>query len=374
MPFKNPAARDRLIVENVPDVVWLAVFAESPPGEMLTPLDVLRRLRFTYFTPSIRQFGYEPEEALQLSLLQLMTAESAQRASQFIGNRLQAGDLRPGPNALETREFDGVHKNGTAVRCEISATILADEQGRPVGCLGVGRDVSRRRLAEDELRDEQRILRQLLDLQERERQLLAYEIHDGLVQQMTGSLMHFEAAISAAPTDANRLQREADIAGDLLRESIREARRLISGLRPPILDEHGIAAAIEYLANETRRERVAVELDIQMTTRRLIPQLENTLFRIVQEALTNVVRHSRAPQVTVAVRQTDHQIQVTVADDGIGFLPDQVPQHRFGLRGIRERAKLLGGAARILSRPGAGTRIEVELPLLPAADSESPAS
>ena len=150
----------------------------------------------------------------------------------------------------------------------------------------------------------------------------------------------------------------------LIRESVDEARRLIGGLRPPILDESGIVAAIEYLCSDHRQSGESqIEFVHQVQFHRLTAPLEVALFRIVQECLTNACRYSQSPKIRVELSQLEDRVRLTVQDWGVGFDPQEVKGERFGLRGIRERVRLLGGTADINSAPGEGTTITVELPL-----------
>jgi signal transduction histidine kinase len=199
-------------------------------------------------------------------------------------------------------------------------------------------------------------------LQEGERKLIAYDIHDGFVQSVIAALMHLEG-LEASPEIRPATKARMELPISLLREAIAEARRMISGLRPPILDEQGLVAAIEYLIGEHagRSTRIRFEHDVQDV--RFESVLEGTLFRIVQEALANVLRHSHAKEAAVRLVQSGDRLLLTVEDWGIGFDPARVTRRQFGLRGIRERARLFGGKAIIHSAPHAGTRISVELPL-----------
>jgi signal transduction histidine kinase len=200
---------------------------------------------------------------------------------------------------------------------------------------------------------------------ERDRQLMAYEIHDGLVQDITAALMHLE---SVWPQQAQgREGGSFGLALKLLRESLDEGRRLISGLRPPILDEMGIVAAIDYLVGEHVAEGVsAIRFNHDVHFDRLDPLLEGTLFRIAQEALTNIRRHSQALTASVDLSQLGDRIQLQVRDWGVGFDTAKIDKRRFGLRGIQERARLLHGRCLIESKPGRGTRVFVEIPISPA--------
>jgi len=219
--------------------------------------------------------------------------------------------------------------------------------------------------AEEAVQKEQRLLTELLSLQERERKLVAYEIHDGLAQQLTGAMLRFQGFEQSHADDLGE-NREMFTGGvDLLDEAIGEARRLISGLRPPILDESGIVAAIEYLVCEhQQRGAPNIEFVRDITFDRLAGPLESTVFRVVQESLTNACRYSQSENIRIELTQDATHVRLEVRDWGIGFEPDRVGKRHYGLNGIRERARLLGGQATIGSTPGRGTRIIVELPLL----------
>jgi PAS domain S-box-containing protein len=218
-----------------------------------------------------------------------------------------------------------------------------------------------RRRAEAALLAEQALLRQTLEQHESHRRLLSYEIHDGLAQYVTGALMHLESYVRRSVQ--GELDPHLELGLHLLRKTMQEARRLISGLRPPILDESGLVAAIEYLIREQEPLAERVEFVPRVSFGRLSPLLESALFRIVQEALTNVAKHSHARHVQIELTHQGGELRLLVADDGQGFDPDEIAGRGHGLQGIRERARLLAGRASIESRPGSGTRVVVEVPL-----------
>jgi PAS domain S-box-containing protein len=224
-------------------------------------------------------------------------------------------------------------------------------------------DITKIKETEESLRAERRLLRRLLDLHERDRQLVAYEIHDGMVQDMTGAAMFVEAAhhlLSDRPKEHGQLAH----ALKLLRASIGEARRLINGLRPPILENEGLVPAIANLVEEVQ-STANLEIDFRHKVRfgRIAPAMEMAIYRTVQESLNNVWQHSGSRRARVELVQLGDEARVTVEDWGCGFDPSQVGQKRYGLQGVRERARLLGGRAKISSSPGQGTRIDVVLPL-----------
>ena len=216
---------------------------------------------------------------------------------------------------------------------------------------------------------EQRHLRRLLDVHERDRRLFAYEIHDGFVQTATGALMNLETgAGKVAHSGDDECLEVIETATGLLRRSIASARRMMNGMRPPILDDAGIIAGIEHLVWEVRDAGgpdVAVLHVVQFD--RLAPPLESAVFRIVQESVTNACRHGRATNIEVRLTQDKNTLHVEVEDNGVGFDTTTAKGGGFGIEGIYERARLLGGTASIESRPGQGTRVTAELPIIEAA-------
>lgn len=231
-------------------------------------------------------------------------------------------------------------------------------------------DVTERKRAEQAVLQEQDRLRRLLDVYEQHRRLAAYEIHDAIAQPLTAALMTLQGGLSQVSSRCEAPINEGfHGALGLLQQTIGESRRLMSGLRPPILDDDGLVKAIDYLVCESETE---VEIDYSHDVRfgRLVWPLETAIFRIVQESLHNALRHSRAKRVRIVLDQQDDRVRIEVRDWGIGFDPARVDPNRFGLEGIRERAELFGGSLLIESAPGEGTRIVVDFPIIEAPTTE----
>ena len=146
---------------------------------------------------------------------------------------------------------------------------------------------------------------------------------------------------------------------------------MVSEVRPPVIDEIGLETAITHLVYEQRRHggpKIECHSDVQFG--RLPSILENALYRIVQEALNNACKHSKSKKVTVAMTQEGQDVRLEVRDWGIGFNPESVGKGHFGLEGIRQRVRLLGGALTIQSTPGSGTLVQVVVPILERQNGE----
>jgi PAS domain S-box-containing protein len=213
-----------------------------------------------------------------------------------------------------------------------------------------------------ELKRERRLMERTMAMLERDRKLAAYDIHDTILQDVIGAVMFLDA-ISESNHAAPPPREQLDQARKLLRHCIDEARRMISGLRPFIIDDQGIVGGIEYLVNEHNARGQAIQFRQAMRQGRLAPDLETTVFRIVQEALSNIERHSRSPKGEVTIAHKEGRLHIVVRDWGVGFDPQAVGEGHYGLEGIRERARLAGGTATIKSAPRKGTEVTVVLPV-----------
>jgi len=266
-----------------------------------------------------------------------------------------------------------VHLEISGLSLEAWHTPLRNQEGEVVGVAGMAVDVTQRERAEEKLEAGRRLMEQMLHSHERDRRLIAYEIHDGLVQDVTAAQMQLETLLrSQLPPGLARDQ--VQLAAGLVRKSVSQARELISGLRPPVLDEFGVVSAIEYLIESRQGEGPSVKFTPRVQFDRLESLLEATIYRIVQEAVTNIKRHSQSDRSEIRLTQVGDRIQIEIEDWGIGFDPAGVTEDRFGLQGIRERARLLRGRAVINSAPGKGTRIFVDLPVAPALEEVASAN
>ena len=259
--------------------------------------------------------------------------------------------------AMKGESFGGAAELNGAVLSSWH-TPLREASGRIVGVAGIAIDVTKQTQAEEVMLAERHLMESMLRSHERDRRLIAYEIHDGLVQDITGAQMQLEGMLHDDRVPQGPVRDQLQLALGLAQKAVRESRRFISGLRPPILDELGIVAAIKYLVGPN------IDLEIDVQFERLEPLLEATIYRIAQEAVTNIGRHSKSDRARIRLTQLDNRLQMEIRDWGAGFSLADVEEGRLGLQGIRERAQLLRGWAVIDSAPGKGTRVFVDLPLV----------
>jgi signal transduction histidine kinase len=200
---------------------------------------------------------------------------------------------------------------------------------------------------------------------ETDRRQTATELHDGVGQALTLLISGLRSA-KACRVNAVCAGR-VDGFQELAENALIEVRRLALGLRPSLLDDLGLAPALERLIEDVRTHHpVAITLDVKNVINRAPPDpVATAVFRIIQEALSNIIRHSQANQAAVVVRWSQEKVIVDISDDGCGIAPEQLrvlPPGHLGIRGMRERATLLGGGFFIDSTPGHGTRLTITIP------------
>ncbi len=302
-----------------------------------------------------RMFGYSKDELLQLSIDDLHPPAGMHAILEHFKSRADR-DVVVAENAALLR------KDGSIFYGDIASRFIV--YGGVRCLIGFCRDITERKEARETLQREHRVLRDLLKSQDRERQLIAYDIHDGLAQQLVGAIMQFEMVHLQASQNKPEAMENCDAGLRMLRKALAEARRLIGGLRPPILDELGVVAAIGHIVHdESDDDGPEIDFRTDIAFERLEPALENTIYRVVQECLTNARRYSQSEKIRIELVQENDRLRIEVIDWGIGFDPTVERDGSFGLEGITERARLLGGLARVDSKPGEGTRIRVVLPL-----------
>lgn len=261
--------------------------------------------------------------------------------------------------------YRALRKDGEAVPVEASSAVIRGPDGQPQAAMAVIRDASEQQQSREALQRERRTLLHMLKASDRERQTIAYDIHDGLAQHLAAATMHFqtyEHLIDEYPTKAKAAY-DAGVA--LVQRAHAEARRLISGVRPPALDEAGVAVAIEHLVHEQRQPdgpRIDYHYAVQFD--RLPAILEETIYRVAGEALSNACTHGGSSRITMSLFSEGDNVHFDIQDWGVGFDPESIPDNRYGLEGMRQRVRLLGGELTIESTPGQGTRVHMTMPMV----------
>jgi len=229
---------------------------------------------------------------------------------------------------------------------------------------GLERELHRRRIAETENRkDLERLSARLVEAQEQERRALARELHDEVGQALTAIKMEIGVALRG-PADDARTRSSLEEARAIAETTLQGVRDLSQLLHPSTLDDFGLPETLNaYLRSFSKRTGIHADLQISNHDGRLPQAIEVGVYRILQEALTNVARHSGADRCVVALRRDELVVSLTVEDDGIGFAWNAAPTRGLGVIGMRERAQSLAGSFSIEDRTGGGTRIRVTVPL-----------
>jgi PAS domain S-box-containing protein len=304
-------------------------------------------------------YGYSREEFLALSILDILPQEETEAAIALF-QRTGTGPLSVVGVSRHYR------KDGGLIEVELTTHKLQFD-GRPAYSV-LAHDVTERNRYERSLRESQEQLRHLAgrleQVREEERTFLARELHDDLGQSLTAIKMNLSwlSAHPGAPPETISARIVSSM--DLADQTIDAARRLASRLRPGVLDL-GLLAAVEWQVEEFRyRADIRCELELPAVEIPLNPDQQVTLFRIFQETLTNVARHSRADLVKTRLAVEDGHVILEVQDNGRGITPGEMAKRSsLGLLGMRERVLSLGGAIEIEGRPEAGTLVRVSVPV-----------
>ncbi len=214
-----------------------------------------------------------------------------------------------------------------------------------------------------------RLSSQVLSAQEDERKRLARELHDDTSGSLARVLLNIEMCEELVPEEWQEVREKIGSTRALCEQTLESVHKMIFDLRPTLLDDLGLASAVRWYAkNNLETAGIRVQLEINDNFGRLAPAVENAMFRIAQEAMTNIIRHSNARSARVLLKRDNSKLMLSVQDDGRGFdihavghAPDT--PHRWGLFGIQERVAALEGTFEVESQPGKGTTLQVEIPL-----------
>lgn len=223
----------------------------------------------------------------------------------------------------------------------------------------------RLRTAQERELSAERFAEQAVTVQEAERARLVREIHDGLAQRLASLGFHLSAADALLPDHPHQAHQQIVPARELCDLAAAETRAAIAGLRPPVLDDLGLPAALATLAREARGRQPGLDIAVTVTGEVDTPlpdHMQTALYRIAQEAVGNLLAHAEAACADIVLEHEPGRVTLTVSDDGVGFVRAPHPDS-YGLRNMAERAELLGGRTTVTSRPADGTVIRTVLPL-----------
>lgn len=313
--------------------------------------------------------GYSEAELLEKTF-QSLTHPDDLVADLTLVQQLLAGETRT--YQLEKRY---IHRSGQEINTLLSVSLIRDLNEQPLYFLSQIHDLTELKRAEDERRRaavRTLFVEQTISARESEQRRLARDLHDGVGQCLTSLRLGLRAV-----EESGDLQQARESARELRRiaaAALEEVRTLTKSLRPSVLDDLGLVPAISRLINDLKLvNSLAIDFHAaEIEDRRFTDGVETALFRIAQEALTNIVRHASARSATVSLSCIGSTLRLTVVDDGVGFDPSTSSPagHQFGITGMRERASLLGGELKIFSEPGCGTRIEAVITVEPRAERD----
>ncbi len=314
-----------------------------------------------------RMHGYSVDELLTLNLRDLDTPKTLALAPERM-RRIFDGETL----GFEVEHY---HKDGHILPMDVASSVV-DIDGRRY-FLAFHRDITDRRRAEQEIRRSQEQLRGLSkaanEALEAERRRTARELHDELGQSLTALKMDLDSLRSALPPELPDLDGRAQAMHALLDGTIAATRRIAADLRPLMLDDLGLAAALDWLTqNFSKHTGIATDLVIDDSVAQVPEPIASALYRITQESLTNVAKYAHASATEIQLERDGEWVRLSVRDNGRGIAAaDQEKRGTFGLLGIRERVTLLGGDATISGEPGRGSEVQVRIPLAAASQSET---
>jgi PAS domain S-box-containing protein len=342
MQLRQSEERYRDLFEGASDAIWL----NDLGGKMLTANEACEELT-----------GYSLEELMKINMRQIMS-ECSRSCLDEVEERL----LQHKP--VDHRcEGEVVKKGGNRAIIQITTSLIAHE-GQPVGFQHCARDVTEERRLQDNLRY---YLQQVTRAQEEERKRIARELHDEILQRLIGISRQLEKFTSSDALWEESLQTVRSFKKQV-EVAVQEVRRFSRDLRPSILDDLGLLPALELLADDLEQQGIATSFKVIGEAGRLTSEVEVMLFRIAQEATANIRRHAQASVAELTIEFGEAKVRLSVKDNGKGFnapqkAEDLASSGKLGLVGMHERTKLLGGSLTLVSQPGKGTLVTVEIPV-----------
>ncbi|MFZ5887159.1 MAG: PAS domain-containing sensor histidine kinase [Chloroflexota bacterium] len=316
-------------------------------------------LKFQYVNQGARRnLGYSLEQLKTMTPFDLKPAFTEATFRELIAPLLR--------HEQETLTFEADHRRADGSLYPVEVHLQLIERAGSEIFLAIILDITERKRTENELRRHRdrlaELSRQLLEAQENERRVLGRELHDQFGQMLTALKLTLDMASQLSPDLA---EKKLAAAQKLTDDLIARVSRISLDLRPPMLDDLGLAPALLWHVNRFHEQSgIQVRFTHQgIQGRRFTPEIETAAYRVVQEALTNAARYAEAKGIRLEVQADSGELRIEVEDDGRGFDPQAALEKNRGLNGMRERVLLTGGSFHIQSRPGEGTRLSIRLPL-----------
>ena len=310
------------------------------------------------------KLGYLTEELLGMKMDNIVPASEREKMIRHIQKVVEKGS-----DSIETMFLS---KKGKIIHVEINANAMYDSQDNFIQARAFVRDITERKkaeAAEKRGKNLQSLSLQIISVQEEERRRISRELHDDAGQALTAMKINLEMLEKEIPESSTNIRKRLTETKQLLTHTLKEVRSLSFELRPSLLDHFGILSAIRgYSKNFSERTNINVEVRGKNITGRFPPEIEILFYRCVQEALTNVAKHSEAKSVTIDIVQYESKLCMKIKDSGNGFdvnrhFEKNVNGSSLGLFGMRERVALLGGKLKIHSEKNKGTELEILAPL-----------
>jgi len=342
--FRLTKENYRYMFDNASDAMWV----HDLDGELLAANKACEELT-----------GYTQEELIGMNMRRLFSPESLNISGEVKLKLLKGEELK------QPYEKKLIRKDGTT-RILMTAASLVVIDGKVAGIQHVARDVTRERQLTESLRY---YVQQITRAQEEERKRIARELHDETSPPLLLLIQRLDAIISSlSRTKLTSLGEKLEELHHQALAALVGLRRSAQHLRPRVLDDLGLVSALEWMAEDLiKNHMVDTRVEVRGEPYDLPEEIQLLLFRIAQEALANIRRHSRASKASAELEFEPEKIVLTIRDNGVGFpLPEEFTdlanQGKLGLVGMQERARLLGGSLRVQTAPGKGTEVVVEVP------------
>jgi PAS domain S-box-containing protein len=347
--LRESETKFKLLFNNANDAVFVTQLSDDKSyGDLIEVNEV-----------ACKRLGYNKEEFLQLSPSAIVSQKSINDFTLNMERLLKEGHV----------VFDLVHKakDKKLIPVEINSHLFFYNDKPTV--LSIARDITERKQAEEKLKRTSKLLRELAihlqSVREEERTMIAQEIHDELGQVLTALKIQISLLANKLDKTQQPLKEKINSLADMIDASVESVQKIASKLRPVILDELGLTAAIEWQAEEFEKlTQIKCSLSLPKEEIVLEKNKSTAIFRILQEALTNIARHSQATKAAISLLKHQSNICLEILDNGEGITQEQIKDFKsLGIHGMEERAVVFGGQVYIEGLAGKGTIVKVEIPV-----------